>query len=268
MKGKKVLVTGAGTGIGREIAIEFARRGADIVVHYAHSDEGAKSALEEIHALGVRGITIGADLSITSNAIELVKNSVDFLGGLDVLINNAGITLTLEFEKVTPQQYDKVYDVNVKAQFFIIQEALAHLERAEGSIVNLSSVHGFRGSKGHAVYAGTKGAIIAHTRELAIELACRKVRVNAIAPGLIPVQNHYLTSGEACFKDFDKFIPAGFVGTPLDIAKAAVFLSSDDARYIVGQTIVIDGGTTSWMSFSSGFEEIGLRLGKGYVPDL
>ncbi|MFB2117994.1 SDR family NAD(P)-dependent oxidoreductase [Parapedobacter sp. 2B3] len=268
MKGKKVLVTGAGTGIGREIALEFARRGADVVAHYAHSGEGAESAVQEMATLGVKAKAIGADLSDITKAIQLVNDSVEFLGGLDVLVNNAGITLTLEFEKVTPQQYDKVYDVNVKAQFFIIQAALSHLRKSEGSILNLSSVHGLRGSKGHAVYAGTKGAIIAHTRELAIELAAKKIRVNAIAPGLIPVQNHYKASGEECFEGFDKFIPAGFVGTPLDIAKAAVFLSSEEARYIVGQTIVIDGGTTSWMSFSNGFEEIGLRLGKGYVPDL
>ena len=269
MDKRKVLVTGSGTGLGREIAIEFGRQGADVVVHYAHSSEGAASAVSEIQALGGKAIAVKADLQNVQQAIDLANNAIDFLGGMDVLINNAGITMTLEFEEVKPEQYDMLYNVNVRAQYFIIQTVLPAMLRAgKGVVINLSSVHGFRAFKGHSVYAGTKGAINSYTRELAIELAPKGIRVNAIAPGAVPVENHFKESKSSNTDALGKLIPCGFAGEPIDIAKAAIFLASDDARYIVGQTIIIDGGTTSWMSFSEGYHETGLRLGKGYVPGL
>lgn len=269
MKGKKVLVTGSGTGLGRETALEFARLGADVVFHYAHSNDGAESAVQEAAQWGGRVKAISADLYEAKEAIALAEKAADFLGGIDILVNNAGITLTLEFDKVTPEQYDMVYNVNVRAQFFIMQTLLPIMEQAGGGvIINLSSVHGIRASKGHAVYAGTKGAIIAQTRELAVELAPRGIRVNAVAPGAVPVENQYKAAEGNELDGLNKLIPCGFAGTPLDIAKVIVFLASDDARYIAGQTIVVDGGTTSWMSFSDGFNEVGLRLGRGYVPGL
>jgi NAD(P)-dependent dehydrogenase (short-subunit alcohol dehydrogenase family) len=269
MLNKKVLVTGSGTGLGREIALEFARRGAAVALHFAHSAEGAESAVNEIRAQGGTATAIKADLRYVDQAQRLAMEAIDFLGALDVLINNAGITMTLEFEKVTPEQFDTVYNVNIRGQFFVTQTALpAMVKKGSGAIINLTSVHGLRAYKGHSVYAGTKGAIIAYTRELAIELAPLGIRVNAIAPGAVPVENQFKAAGSDDTSALAKLIPCGFAGTPLDIAKAAVFLASDDARYIVGQTIVIDGGTTSWMSFSEGFHDIGLRLGKGYVPGL
>lgn len=269
MNGKKVLVTGSGTGLGRETALEFARHGAEVVLHYAHSKEGVASAIKEIRDFGGSAHGIQADLQKAEEAIRLAKEAIALMGGVDILVNNAGITMTLEFEKVTPEQYDTLYNVNVRAQFFIIQTVVAAMEAAGGgAIINLSSVHGIRASKGHSVYAGTKGAIIAHTRELAIELAPRGIRVNAVAPGAVPVENHYKAAGPGELDELGKLIPCGFGGTPLDIAKTIVFLASDDARYIVGQTIVVDGGTTSWMSFSEGYDQIGMRLGKGYVAGL
>lgn len=269
MKNKKVLVTGAGTGLGREIALEFARQGAEVVLHYSQSADGAKSALNEIQSAGGKATALKADLREVDQAKKLTRDAIDFLGGLDVLINNAGITLTLEFEKVTPEQFDALYNVNVRSHYFIIQTALPTMvKQGGGAIINLSSVHGIRAYKGHSVYAGTKGAIIAYTRELAVELAPLGIRINAIAPGAVPVENHYKAAGTEDMSGLGKLIPCGFHGTPLDIAKVAIFLASDDARYIVGQTIVVDGGTTSWMSFSEEFRETGLRLGKGYVPGL
>lgn len=271
MDGKRVLVTGAGTGIGREIALEFARQGAvKVVLHYAHSSEGALSAVREIESNGGQAISLKADLREVEEAKRLATVAVEYLEGIDVLVNNAGITMTLEFEKVTPEQFDTLYNVNVKSQFFLIQSVLPYmLQQQKGAIVNLSSVHGIRGYIGHSVYAGTKGAIIAYSRELAIELAPRGIRVNVIAPGLIPVENHFKVLGTDDVTSQDKLLPCGFVGTPLDIAKTAVFLSSDDARYIIGQTIVVDGGTTSWMAFNTDYAQIGdLRLGQGYVPGI
>ncbi len=269
MDGKKVLVTGSGTGIGREIALEFARQGADVALHYVHSADGALSAVEEIRTAGGKAIAIKADFSNISETKKLAIEALEFLQGIDVLVNNAGITMTLEFEKVTPEQFEMMYDVNVRAQFFLLQSLLpVMIKQGGGAVINLSSVHGISANKGHSVYAGTKGAIIAYSREIAIELAPLGIRVNVIAPGAVPVENHFKAAGETGLNGLGDLIPCGFPGTPLDIAKVAVFLASDDARYIVGQTIVVDGGTTSWMSFSEGFKEIGLRLGKGYIPGL
>jgi NAD(P)-dependent dehydrogenase (short-subunit alcohol dehydrogenase family) len=269
MKDKKVLVTGSGTGLGREMALEFARQGAKVVLHYSQSADGAKSALKEIHSAGGKAIAIQADLREVDQAKKLALGALDFLGGLDVLVNNAGITMTLEFEKVTPEQFDTVYNVNVRSAYFIIQTVLpTMIKQGGGAIINLTSVHGIRAYKGHSVYAGTKGAIIAYTRQLAVELAPLGIRMNAIAPGAVPVENHFKAAGSEDTSGLAKLIPCGFAGIPLDIAKVAVFLASDDARYIIGQTIVVDGGTTSWMSFSEGFRDMGLQLGKGYVPGL
>ena len=269
MKDKKVLVTGSGTGLGREIALEFARCGATVAIHYAHSSAGAESAVREILAYGGRAKAFQADFTDVNQVKKLTNESIDYLEGIDVLVNNAGVTMTLEFEEVTPEQFDTLYSVNVRAQYFALQTALpTMLRQGYGAVVNLSSVHGFRAYKGHSVYAGTKGAIIAHTRELAVELAPRGIRVNAVAPGAVPVENHFKASGSDDTSALAKLIPCGFAGVPSDIAHVVVFLASDKARYIVGQTIIVDGGTTSWMSFSEGFHDTGLRLGKGYVPGL
>jgi len=269
VKNKKVLVTGSGTGLGREIALEFARRGAAVAVHYSHSSAGAESAVREILAFGGRAKAFQADFCDVRQVQKLTHEALEYLEGIDVLVNNAGITMTLEFEDVTPEQFDTLYNVNVRAQFFALQTALpTMLEQGSGAVINLTSVHGIRACKGHSVYAGTKGAIIAHTRELAIELAPRGIRVNAVAPGAVPVENHFKAAGSSDTSETGKLIPCGFAGEPLDIANIVVFLASDQARYIVGQTIVVDGGTTSWMAFNEGYHETGLRLGKGYVPGL
>ena len=269
MNNKKVLVTGSGTGLGREIALEFARRGATVAIHYAQSSTGADSAVREILSFGGKAKAFQANFTDVNQVKRLANEAIDYLEGIDVLVNNAGITMTLEFEEVTPEQFDTLYNVNVRAQFFALQTVLpTMLKQGRGAVINLSSVHGFRAFKGHSVYAGTKGAIIAHTRELAVELAPRGIRVNAVAPGAVPVENHFKASGSDDTSGLAKLIPCGFAGVPSDIANVVVFLASDEARYIVGQSIIVDGGTTAWMSFSDGFNDIGLRLGKGYVPGL
>jgi len=265
---QRVLVTGSETGIGKGIALEFAKCGASVVLHYAHDEEGAQSAVNLIRSWGKKAKAFKADFNKVADAKKLASDALKFLGGIDVVVNNAGITMTNEFEDTTEQQYDILYNVNVKAPYFINQTLLPELIKSRGSIINLSSIHGFSGSIGHSVYAGTKGAIISFTRELSIELAPKGVRVNAIAPGAVPVENHYKAAGTEDLSSIGKLIPSGYAGSPEDIGKVAVFLSSEAARYIIGQTIIVDGGTTSWMPFSEDFKEIGLRLGKGYVPGL
>lgn len=266
MAGKRVIVTGAGTGLGREMALEFARQGAAVAFHYSHSAAGAESAVEEARTAGARVEAFKADFADLDAVRQLGTAAVEFLGGLDILINNAGITLLKAFGEVTPEQFDVLYSVNVRAPFFLTQSLVPELSKSRGVVLSLSSVHGLRGMAGHSVYAGTKGAIIAYTRELAIELSQKGIRMNTIVPGAVPVENQRkIIKGN--LEDIGKGIPCGFPGTPADIAKFAVFLASDDARYILGQTLVIDGGTTSWLSFDEGFKKtFDAPFGKGYVP--
>ena len=274
LTGKRVLVTGSGTGIGREIALEFARQGADVVLHYAHSDKGARSAVEEIRAMGRRATVFKADFDDIQEVVALGNSAIEFLGGVDCLINNAGITFNKPFLKVTRDQFDMMYHVNVRAQFFLTQRIVADmLEHGGGAVVNLTSIHGVQGAPEHSVYAGTKGAIVAYTRALAMELAHKGVRVNAIAPGWVTVENYYTVlpgfNEEDAKKDAAVKVPLGRAGAPIDIAKIAVFLCSKDSEYIVGQTIVADGGTSSLISLISDFRnESGARFGTGYLPGM
>jgi NAD(P)-dependent dehydrogenase (short-subunit alcohol dehydrogenase family) len=272
LAGRKALITGSGTGIGREIALEFARQGADVVLHYAHAVAGAESAVAEIQSLGRQATVFAADFDRVDEVLQLADKACEFLGKIDCLINNAGITFNWPFQKVTLEQFDRLYHVNVRAQFFLTQRIAANmLQHGGGSICNLTSIHGIQGAPEHSVYAGSKGAIIAYTRALAMELAHQGIRVNAIAPGCIPVENYYKVSTtyspEAGAEWARDAIPVGRVGTPLEIAKLAAFLCSDEAGFIVGQTIVADGGTTSLMSLISDFRsESQSRFGIGYLP--
>ena len=269
--GRKVLVTGAGTGIGREIALAFGREGATVALHYSHESAGADSAVVELRGLGVQAAAFAARFESVDAVFELADRATAFLGGMDILINNAGITFNKPVLKVTPEQFDVLYAVNVRAQFFLMQRAVAEMAAAGGAIVNLSSIHGIQGAPEHSVYAGTKGAIIAHTRTLGIELAHKGIRVNAIAPGWTIVESHsQIFPGrtvESAQQAAAGAVPVGRAALPQDIAKVALFLCSDEAAFIIGQTIVVDGGTTSLMSLISDFRsESTARCGLGYVP--
>jgi glucose 1-dehydrogenase/3-oxoacyl-[acyl-carrier protein] reductase len=243
------LVTGAGTGIGREVALEFARQGAGVVLHYAHSAEGALSAVDEMRAAGGQADVLQADLGQVDECFRLVDFAVETLGGLDVLVNNAGVTEVWDFLEVTPAQFDSLYHVNIRGQFFCAQQAVrAMLAQQGGVIINMTSVHAFAGMAGHSVYAGTKGAIMAWTRELGIELAAQNIRVNAVAPGWIEVPSHYTKYQGYDVAAGGRQIPLGRVGAPIDVAGVCTFLASEDAAFIVGQTLVVDGGTIALMS--------------------
>lgn len=270
MEGQRVLVTGSGTGIGRGVALEFAREGADVAFHYAHSSQGALEGAEEARKMGVRAEAFKADFTSAEEAKGLAKAAIDFLGGIDVLVNNAGITMNMPFERVTVEQFDTLYQVNIRAMFFVTQTCVSSMmEKGKGVVINMSSVHAYEAMIEHSVYAGTKGAICSFTRQVAIELAPKGIRVNAIAPGAVTVENHYKVIPGYDPSVFGKVIPAGFMGEPWDIARTAIFLASDDARFIVGQTLVVDGGTTSWMPFSEDFKQpLDSSFGLGYVPGI
>jgi NAD(P)-dependent dehydrogenase (short-subunit alcohol dehydrogenase family) len=272
LQGKRALITGSDTGIGREIGLEFARRGADVVFHYVDSDTSAKAAVEETRSLGRKATAFRADFDHLEQAIALADQANEFLGGVNCLVNNAGVTFNRSFLKITPEQFDKLFNINFRAQYFITQRiAGGMIQRGGGVICNMSSVHGLQGVPEHTAYAATKGAIISYTRSLAVELAHKGVRVNAIAPGWITTENYFKCipgfTEEMAAEAGYKAIPVARCGEPLDIAGLAAFLCSDDASFIIGQTIVADGGTTAMMSLVSDFrKESTNTFGRGYIP--
>jgi 3-oxoacyl-[acyl-carrier protein] reductase len=271
MKGKKVLVTGSGTGIGRGVALEFCRQGADVVFHYSGSRDGALAAVEQAKNEGATKVTaFHADFRTAEGPGELAAKAIEFLGGIDVLVNNAGITLNRPFEKVTVEQFDTVFNVNIRAMYFVTQGVVgAMLKQGGGVVVNTSSIHALEAYPEHTVYGSTKGAINAFTRILAIELAPKGIRVNCVVPGSVEVEAYHKMDPNFDPKSAGKNIPAGFIGQPIDIANAVLFLASDESRYIYGQSIVVDGGTTSWMPFGDGFRQpMSWQFGKDYVPGL
>ena len=271
LAGKKALVTGSGTGIGREIALEFARQGADVVLHYSQSRDGANKAAEEIKAMGRRAEVFGADLSDVKQAVALADYAIEKLGTINCLVNNSGITFNRPFLKTEPEHFDKLFDVNVRAQYFITQRVVrSMLEHGGGAVCNISSIHGFQGAPEHTVYAATKGAIIAYTRTLGVELAHKGIRVNGIAPGWVTVENYFTSIpgfNEAdAMKSAANSVPVARYGLPIDVANLAVFLCGDDAGFLIGQTIVLDGGTVSLMSLISDFRnESTVHFGERYV---
>lgn len=270
MKGRRVLVTGSGTGIGRGVAEEFARQGAAVALHYSHSAAGAKQALAGIRKAGGKAAAFRADFARVEEVKRLARQAVKFLGGLDVLVNNAGITLNRPIGKTTPEQFDLLYAVNVRAPHFLCQALVPELEKSKGVILNVSSIHAYEGYTEHSIYAGTRGAMVSFTRQLAIELAPRGIRVAGIAPGSVIVENQIkMAGGRIDERAAGRNIPAGFIAKPPDIAAVAVFLASPAARYVVGQTLVVDGGTTSWMPFGEQFKQpMGVQFGQGYVPGI
>ena len=271
LRSKNVLVTGSGTGIGREVALEFARQGANVAFHYSSTKTGAMEALEQARELGVKAAVFQADFSKLEDVQRLAGDVLAEFGRIDILVNNAGITFNKPFLKVEPAQFEKIYDVNVRAAFFLTQALVpGMIEAGKGAVCNITSIHGVAGAAEHAVYAGTKGAIIASTRALSVELAHKGVRVNAIAPGWVAVEG--IHDAIAGYEDAEakkmawQMVPVARYGEPVEVARLVAFVCSDAASYMVGQTLVLDGGTTALMSLLPDFRtESDARFGQKYL---
>jgi NAD(P)-dependent dehydrogenase (short-subunit alcohol dehydrogenase family) len=261
LEGKCILVVGAGTGIGKGVALELARQGADVAISYSGSVQGARDAADQIRGMGRRAIALQANIGFVPDCRRVVDEAVEFLGGLDGLFNNAGLTFTKPFEQVTEEEFNRIYEVNIRGQFFTCQQAIPYmLERGKelrtrhpdrawsgGSIVNMSSVHGAAGFVGHSVYAGTKGAINAFGRELAIEMSQKHIRVNVLAPGTIEVPS-YFNDPNYTRELGNSMVPWGRVGLPEDVGYLAAFLMSDAAEFMTGHVLYFDGGLTAKMA--------------------
>lgn len=240
--GRVVLVTGAGQGIGYKIAVEMANCGANLTVVDLKMDE-EHSVVKEIKALGVECLPISANVASEEDVINVFAAIKEKFGKIDVLVNNAGITRDAMCKNMTAEQFKMVLDVNLFGTFLCSQKAMALMSETEtaGSIINFSSVTGFRGNIGQANYVASKAGIMGMTKTLALESAKRKIRVNAVAPGFIETP---MTAGmpEKAKENAIAQIPLLRIGYPEDVANAVVFLASDMADFITGQCIHVNGG--------------------------
>jgi len=246
LQGKRVLVTGSSTGIGAAVAKGFAKAGARVVVHYHASEAEAGEVVDEIGEAGGWAVALKGDLGGRSGAAELVKESAARLGGLDVLVNNAGALLRrAKIAEIDDSLFDRVLDLNVRSVVAAIQAAVPHLKAAGGgSVINTSSVAARNGGgPGSALYGGSKAFVSNMTRNLARELAADGIRVNAVAPGVIITPFHERFSTPELLEQLRKGIPMGKLGAPEDCVGAFLFLASPGmSGYITGQTIEVNGG--------------------------
>jgi glucose 1-dehydrogenase len=259
VRGKNVLVTGGSSGIGQAIAVRFAEHGANVAINYLRRPEEAAETEEQVHACvkkvqqeGVRDVLVGADVSQEDEVVRMVAEAIDGLGGIDVLVNNAGIQISRPSDELSSADFDKVLAVNLRGAFMCAREAIKHFldEDKAGSIINISSVHQLIPKPDYLGYSVSKGGMQNLTRTLALEYAGRGVRVNGIGPGatITPINSAWIED-PVKKEQVESHIPMARAGTADEMAGVTCFLASDDAAYITGQTIFVDGGLTLFPSF-------------------
>ena len=261
LKDKNVLITGGSSGIGQAIAVRFAEYGANVAINYlTQPEEGAETA-EQVHACvakvqqeGVRDVLVGGDVSKEDDVARLTAEAVDQLGGLDILVNNAGIQISRPSEELSSADFDKVLAVNLRGSFMCAREAIRHFlaTKQPGVIVNISSVHQLIPKPNYLGYSVSKGGMQNLTRTLALEYAGKGIRVNGVGPGATvnPINQGWIDDPEKR-RQVEEHIPMQRAGDADEMAGVTCFLASDDAAYITGQTLFVDGGLTLFPSFST-----------------
>lgn len=242
LTGKVALVTGAGRGIGRQIALTLAEYGADVIVNYNGSEDKAKEVVREIESMGRKAAAVQCSVADYEACGKMITDMLAMFGHIDILVNNAGITKDNLMIKMTEKDFDAVIATNLKGTFNTMQHMYRpFLKQKEGRIINMSSVSGLLGNAGQANYAASKAGVIGLTKSVAKELASRNITVNAVAPGYIDTDMTQAMT-DAAKQAVIEQIPLKRVGTPKDIAETVAFLASDKASYITGQVISVDGG--------------------------
>ena len=243
LTGKVALVTGASRGLGRAIALALARQGADVAVNYRGNAEAAEAVATEIRSIGRRAVVIQGDTSGGREACEaIVKTALDELGTIDILVNNAGITRDNLLMRMDADEWGAVIETNLAGPFWMTRAVARPMMKARsGRIINMSSAAGRMGNAGQANYASAKAGLIGLTKTTARELASRGITCNALAPGLIET-DLTATLPETAAEAIKTLTPMGYVGSVDDVAAAAVYFASDEARYVTGQVLGVDGG--------------------------
>jgi len=244
LKDKVAVVTGAGRGIGRAVALAFAREGADVLVNYVSNSQAADETVAEIEKIGRKAVSVKADVASTADAQNMIGTAVEKLGGLDILVNNAGASIPAMLLKMTEEQWDRVINIHLKGTFTCTQAAARHMkEQKFGKIINVISTAGLFGTIGQINYASAKAGIIGFTKSASRELGRYNINVNAISCGIIKTDmTHKLQTDPKLTEIYSQRIQLGRFGDPDEVAYSFVFLASSESSYITGQILPVDGG--------------------------
>ncbi len=262
LRGQKALVTGASSGIGKSVAVYLAQEGADVVINFIGDKQAAHEVMETIRSNGGKAISIQADVSSEVQVQAMFAQMFDNFGTIDILVNNAGLQQDAPFHKMTLAQWQKVIDVNLTGQFLCAREAIREFKRrgvvpeisnAAGKIIGISSVHEVIPWAGHVNYAASKGGVKMMNKSIAQEVAPYRIRVNSVAPGAIrtPINRSAWETPEV-YNKLMNLVPYKRIGEPEDIARTVTWLASDDADYITGVSLFVDGGMTLYPGFAEG----------------